>query len=100
MKNPINWLKNQLKSYLIRYHNYPTENYITPFSMNLEKDIVNIIEQIIGYGIVFYLFLFGLVKIFPFLNIKLGNSISGSFIILLFVGLIATTIRQIIGGVR
>ena len=99
--NPVNWLKNQLKSYLTQYHDYPTEKYVGEFLKLLTKDIVHVLEQIFLYGLTAYFSLFGLLMVFQDLHsiIKLGTSFLESFTVIFLLGLIVIAIKSSIKGI-
>ena len=96
-KLAINWLKNQLKSVLIRYYNYPEGKYISEFLRGLEKDFVKFVMKLFGYGLVSFLFLFGLLMVFPILHrfILLGTSPLTTFLVIFLLGLIVLVIQQV-----
>ena len=96
-KIPINWLKNQLKAYLIRYHDYPTEKYVDRFLRVFLNDTIHIFEKILGYGAVLYICLLGLLNIFPILQgyIWLGTMNVAYILAIIFsLGLITLVIKQ------
>ena len=97
LNNPINWLKNQLKSYLITYHDYPTEKYLDDFVNVFIKDFINAIEQIFCYGFLLYLSLFGLSMFIPSIQniFWLGTmKISYIFAIIFTLGLTILLVKQ------
>lgn len=95
---PVNWFKTQLKSYLMYYHDYPTENYIVPFLRELWKALVVIMEKIVFFGITSFLMLFCLTTIFPILNnyVKLGTSPLKITIMVLMLGLTVLVVKQVL----
>jgi large-conductance mechanosensitive channel len=97
-ENPIKWLKNRLKMYLIRIHGYNEGFYIDKFLKSVVTETVkDIIEPIIMLGIIGYITLYGLTIIIPAtaIVIKLGTSALGIFQVFLFVGIILTVIRNL-----
>lgn len=96
-----NWLFIHLKNYLIQYHDYPSEKYVAEYIINLKKDLVRIFEQIIGFGVVFYLCLLGTILTVP--NVSNYLDIFWSYytiFLVLLLGLIAFTVKQIYGGMK
>ncbi len=97
LKMPINWIKTRIKAYLTKYHEYPTANYISRFLNAVEVEFVKIVEQVLGYGFLAYIFLFTLLTVFPGLHnfIKLGTSWNVSLLILFMLGVVVTTAKPI-----
>jgi hypothetical protein len=102
-ETPIKWLKNRLKMYLVRVHEYNEGFYVDQFLKNVITDTIkDIIEPIILYGLVGYITLYGLMKIIiPLAGfIKLGTSIIDIFLAILLIGIILTVIRNLYKNVR
>ena len=92
-----NWLNNHLKAYLIRYHDFPTDRYISEFTKAFKKDFILILEKIILDGAISYFSLYTITKIFIYTQsvIWLGEKFWHAPLIILGLGLIVVSIRQI-----
>ena len=96
------WLFNRLKSYLVNYHDYPSENYVYEYLIALKKGIVQLTEQVIAMGVISFLFLYGINMLVPSLS-KIVNLTHPPYVMILFIlllGVISLSIRQIWRGIK
>lgn len=99
-KNPFKiakkYIKTQLKSYLIEFHDFPEEKYVSEFLDIFFKVCINILEEIIKMGLFAYLFLYGLSFVFGLSKfIYLGLNFLDSIRAILLLGLIVVSIKEI-----
>lgn len=97
-KIKVNWFKNQLKSYMVKYHDYSDSGYIDTLLSAYAKEFVLLIERIFGYGTVFYLIFVG-IKIAFHLNYSTGTAIE-ILPNIFTLGLVSIVIREILGWWR
>lgn len=92
-----NWLKSKIKSYLVRYHKFPEEKYLSEFFLYLTIDLVILIEQLIIVGIISFIFFYGVSTLIPKVNIFLSLG-SGLLYLqsIFFLGVIILCIKSII----